>query len=155
MRNCSQMYENRLTNFGRHCWTSRYTSPSSTCWRREREICAVAYCYLFSAYAKLTLYIVKFTHDVVLRITAPFVFPSDISCLIMTLYLVQCFSSVFGMWRNFEMLTSMCPRCIFFSFLRATSKSYCSKFQGCYPPLVSYIKTSHEKKFSNFTPYEG
>ena len=62
----------------------------------------------------LTLHTIKLIHNVDLHIMAPFVFPWHIWLDYDIPYLVQCFSSVFGMWPNCKIHRSMCPGCMFF-----------------------------------------
>ena len=50
------------------------------------DICGSLLC-LFSAYAKLTLHIVRFTHHVVFCVTAFFVFSSNAFCSIIALFI--------------------------------------------------------------------
>ena len=48
---------------------------------------AVAYCYLVSAYVTQTLHILQFADNIGWHITAPFIFPLDVFCSIMTLFI--------------------------------------------------------------------
>ena len=68
----------------------------------------VAYCYLVSVYAKLTLHSLQFADNVGWRTTTFFISPQMYSDY-ETLYLVQCFSTVFGIRPIFEMHRGMWP----------------------------------------------
>ena len=48
---------------------------------------------MYTLRLKLSLLTVKFTHNVCWRITAPFVFPSDVFCFITTLYAFYAFQA--------------------------------------------------------------
>ena len=76
-----------------------------------KKINAVAYCYLVSVYAKLTLHTLQFADNGTLHFFFRRIF-FDYD----TLYLVQCFSTTLGIWPVFEMQRGMWPGYIFFSF---------------------------------------
>ena len=76
-------------------------------------------------YAKLSLHTVKFTHNVCLRITATFAFPSGLFCFIITLYLCfLCFSSVFAC-DPISKCTEACAPFIYFSHFYEQSRTSC------------------------------
>ena len=67
---------------------------------------AVVYCYLVTVYARLTLHSLQFADSVGWlqqhpSFSPPTYFDDE------TLYLVQCFSTVFGIWPIFEMHRGM------------------------------------------------
>ena len=55
-----------------------------TYYENVKKIFVVVYCNLFSVYAKLALPTFKFTLNIGLHITPPFVFLSDVFCWILT-----------------------------------------------------------------------
>ena len=70
---------------------------------------AVTYCFLVSVYAKLTLHSLQFA------VQHPSFSPQTYFDY-ETFYLVQCFSTVFGIRPIFEMHKGMWPGYTFFSF---------------------------------------
>ena len=63
---------------------------------------AVAYCCLVSVYAKLTFHSLQFADNVGWRTTTSLISPHTYFDY-ETFYLVQCFSTVFGIWPIFEL----------------------------------------------------
>ena len=76
---------------------------------------AVVYCYLVSAYAKLTLHSLQFADNVGWRTTTSFISPQTYFDY-ETFYLAACFSTVFGMQPILEMHRGMWLGYTFFSF---------------------------------------
>ena len=76
---------------------------------------AVAYCYLVSVYAKLTLHSLQFADNVGWCTTTSFISPQTYFDY-ETFYLVQFFSTVFGILPIFEMHRGMWPGCTFSRF---------------------------------------
>ena len=77
---------------------------------------------------------------------APFVFSSEVFCLVMTLYLVWCFSSVLGMLPDFKMYRSMPWLQIFLIFTSDLKKVIKVNFTG-----VVHIKCRNKSSRKSFS----
>ena len=87
-----------------------------------KKVFVVAYSYLFNVYAKQTLHTVEFTHNVGLRITARFVFPSEVFYSIMTLLPSSVLFNRFWHVTQCRIAWKHVPWLYIFPFLRTITK---------------------------------